>query len=78
MKGQQRGESRARYGSQVIKRLLEEMQKSFERGFSEDSLKNARKFYLTYRDRINETAFNLFAVEKGETVFSLLRRSRLS
>ena len=67
---QQKGESRARYGSQVIKRLSEEMKKNFERGFSEDSLKNARKFYLTYKDRIDETVFNLFAVEKSETVFS--------
>lgn len=68
---QQRGESRARYGSQVIKRLSEEMKKNFERGFSEDSLKNARKFYMTYKDRIDETVFNLFADEKSETVFSL-------
>ena len=68
---QQKGETRARYGSQVIKSLSEEMKKNFERGFSEDSLKNARKFYLTYKDRIDETVFNLFAVEKSETVFSL-------
>ncbi len=33
-------------------------------------MKNARKFYLTYKDRIDETVFNLFAVEKSETVFS--------
>ena len=68
---QQKGETRARYGIQVIKRLSEEMKKNFERGFSEDSLKNARKFYLTYKDRIDETVLNLFAVEKSETVFSL-------
>lgn len=68
---QQKGETRARYGSQVIKRLSEEMKKNFERGFSEDSLKNARKFYLTYKNRIDETVLNLFAVEKSETVFSL-------
>ena len=68
---QQKGETRARYGVQVIKRLSEEMKKNFERGFSEDSLKNARKFYLTYKDRIDETVFHLFAVEKSETVFSL-------
>ncbi len=68
---QQKGESRAKYGSQIIKRLSEEMKKNLERGFSEDSLKNARKFYLTYKDRISETVFNLFAVEKSETVFSL-------
>lgn len=68
---QQKGETRARYGSQVIKRLSEEMKKNFERGFSEDSLKNARKFYLTYKDRIDETVLNLFAFGKSETVFSL-------
>ncbi len=70
---QQKGESRARYGSQVIKRLSEEMKKNFERGFSEDSLKNVRKFYLTYKDRISEAVLNLFAVEKSETVFSLFQ-----
>lgn len=68
---QQKGETRARYGSQVIKRLSEEMKKNFERGFSEDSLKNMRKFYLTYKNRIDETVFHLFAVEKSETLFSL-------
>lgn len=68
---QQNGETRARYGSQVIKSLSEELKKNFEKGFSEDNLKNARKFYLTYKDRIDETVFNLFAIEKSETVFSL-------
>lgn len=67
---QQKGESRARYGSQIIKRLSEAMQKNFERGFSEDTLKNVRKFYLMYKNRVDETVFNLFAVEKSETVFS--------
>ena len=42
---QQQGESRARYGSQVIKKLSEEMTKKFGKGFSEDTLKNARKLY---------------------------------
>ncbi len=36
-------------------------------------MKNVRKFYLTYKNRINETKFNLFAVEKSETVFSFFR-----
>ena len=71
---QQKGETRARYGSQIIKRLSEEMKKNFDRGFSEDSLKNARKFYVTYKDRIDETVFNLFAVEKSETVFSFFEK----
>lgn len=67
---QQNGESRAKYGSQIIRRLSEAMQKNFERGFSEDTLKNTRKFFLLYKDRISEKVFNLFAVEKSETVFS--------
>ena len=46
----------------ILISLSEEMKKNFERGFSEDSLKNARKFYMTYKDRIDETVFNLFAV----------------
>ncbi len=45
----------------------------FGRGFSEDTLKNCRKFYLTYKDRISETLFDLFAVQKSETVFSFFK-----
>ena len=69
----QMGKRRAKYGSQVIKRLSEKLQKEFEKGFSEDTLKNARKFYLTYKDRISETVFSLFAIEKSETVFSFFQ-----
>ena len=69
---EQKGESRAKYGKQVIKKLSLALTGQFGRGFSEDTLKNARKFYLTYKERISETAFSLFAIEKSETVFSLL------
>lgn len=68
---QQNGENRAQYGKQVINKLSESMTREFGRGFSPDTLKNARKFYLTYSDRISETAFSLFAIQKSETVFSL-------
>ena len=61
---QQQGKSRAKYGQRVIKRLSEALmkryEKNFERGFSEDTLKNARKFYLTYNNRISETVFSFF------------------
>ena len=60
---QQMGESRAKYGSKVIKTLSEKLQKEFGKGFSEDTLKNARKFYLTYKEQINETVFSLFEKE---------------
>ena len=67
---QQQGESRAKYGHQVIKKLSAALTERFGRGFSEDTLKNVRKFYLTYKERISETVFSLFAVEKRESVFS--------
>ena len=54
---QQMGEKRAKYGSKVIKTLSEKLQKEFGKGFSEDTLKNARKFYLIYKERISETVF---------------------
>ena len=57
---QQMGERRAKYGSKVINKLSEKLQKEFGKGFSADTLKNARKFYLTYKDRISETMFSLF------------------
>ena len=66
---QQQGQSRAQYGKQVIKKLSEALTEQFGRGFSVDTLENARKFYLNYQDRIPETAFRKFAIEKTETVF---------
>ncbi len=72
---QQQGESRAKYGQQIIQRLSSALTDRFGKGFSKDTLKNARKFYLTYKDRISETMFSLFAVEKSETVFSFFEES---
>lgn len=66
---EQQGKSRAKYGKQVIKNLSGAMTAQFGRGFSVDTLENARKFYLTYQNRISETLFRKFAVEKSETVF---------
>ena len=71
---QQMGEKRAKYGSKVIKTLSEKLQKEFGKGFSEDTLKNARKFYLIYKERISETVFSLFAIEKNEKVFNLFEK----
>ena len=65
---QQHGESRAQYGQQVIKNLSDTLTEEFGKGFSVDNLENMRKFYLTYKDRISETVFRKFALEKSETV----------
>ena len=68
---QQNGQDRAKYGAHVIDRLSEALTEEFGRGYSKDTLKNVRKFYLTYKDRISEPLFHLFAVEKREPVVSL-------
>lgn len=72
---QQQGESRAKYGKQVVKKLSEVMTEQFGRGFSVDTLENARKFYQTYQSRISETLFRKFAVEKSETVFRIFEET---
>ena len=57
---QQQGKNRAKYGQRVTKRLSEALTEQYGSGFSEDTLKNARKFYLTYSSRISETVFSFF------------------
>ena len=73
---QQQGKSRAKYGQQVIKRLSEALTEQYGRGFSVDTLENARKFFLVYQDRISETVFRKFAVEKSETVFRIFEKEQ--
>nr|AFN84558.1 hypothetical protein [uncultured bacterium scaffold00090] len=72
---QQKGESRAKYGKQIIKKMSETMTAQFGRGFSVDNLENARRFYLVYQERISETVFRKFALEKSETVFRLFEKT---
>ena len=74
---EQQGESRSKYGKQVIQKLSEELTQQFGKGFSGETLKNARKFYLIYANRISETVFSLFAVEKSKTVFSFFENKCL-
>ncbi len=46
---EQRGEDRATYGKQTLKRLSETLKTSLGRGFSPDSLELMRRFYLRRR-----------------------------
>ena len=66
---QQNGQDRAKYGARVIDRLSEVLTKEFGRGYGRESLRNARKFYLSFQDRIPQTLFTEFAIEKSQTVF---------
>lgn len=62
---QQNGADRAQYGARVIDRLSEALTEEFGRGYSRETLRNARKFYLTFQDRISQTLFTEFAIEKS-------------
>ena len=73
---QQNGQDRAKYGARVIEKLSEALTNEFGRGFSRETLKNCRRFYLEYKNRIGETLFTLFAVEKSQTVFTQLNDTR--
>lgn len=73
---QQNGDSRAQYGKQVLKKLSATMTEKFGRGFSVDNLENMRRFYLTYRERISEKMFRIFAMEKSETVSRILEEEK--
>ena len=46
---QQKGESRAKYGEQIIQNLSRALTEQFGKGFTESTLKNARRFYLSYK-----------------------------
>ncbi len=54
---QQAGERRALYGKALLKTLSQSLTEQYDRGFSVYTLENMRKFYLSYNDRISETAF---------------------
>ena len=45
---EQQGEARAEYGKALLKKLSLRLQEKYQRGFSVDSLEQARKFYLSY------------------------------
>ena len=66
---QQNGSDRARYGGRVLKYLSLSLTEEFGRGFSVITLANARKFFLTYRDRIPQSLITKFAIEKTQTLF---------
>ncbi|MBD5088688.1 MAG: DUF1016 domain-containing protein [Clostridiales bacterium] len=73
---QQKGESRAKYGSQVIKKLSDRLQKEFGKGFSKTNLEYIRRFYLIYEDRITQSVFQQFAIEKTQTLFGQLEEDK--
>ena len=70
---QQNGQDRAKYGARVIDHLSEALTEEFGRGYARESLRNARMFYLTFNDRISQTLFTEFAINKSQTLFRKLK-----
>lgn len=68
---QQSGKGRAGYGKKVIQTLSDALNTEFGKGFSVDTLENARKFYLSYQDRISEALFRKFVEGKSDTLFRI-------
>ena len=58
---EQHGESRAEYGTQLLKELSAYLTQIYGKGFSVGNLKNIRQFYKVYStDQIGETVFSQF------------------
>lgn len=68
VENEQHGEARAKYGKSVLNELSKRLNAKFGRGFSVDNLENMRRFYLTYREAISETASRKLKDEKSETL----------
>lgn len=73
---QQGGNNRAQYGRQIIKKLSQKLNEKYGKGFSKTNLEYARKFFITYEDRIPGTVFRQFAVEKTQTAFGFLEEQK--
>ncbi|MBQ9360162.1 MAG: DUF1016 family protein [Lachnospiraceae bacterium] len=71
---QQEGNDRAKYGDRVIDRLSEALTEEFGRGYSRETLRNARKFYQVYQERISQTLFTEFVGQKSQTLFGKLKK----
>lgn len=71
---QQDGNERAKYGDRIIDRLSEALTEEFGRGYSRETLRNARKFYQVYQGRISQTLFTEFIGQKSQTLFGELKK----
>ena len=65
---EQKGEKRAEYGEALLKKLSEDLNKRFGRGFSPDNLEDMRRFYQTYKTEISETVSRKLKSQKSDTL----------
>jgi len=64
---EQNGDSRAEYGKELLKNLSLELTEEFGKGFSQDNLKNMRRFYKAFK--ISETASHKFKLSWSHYIF---------
>jgi hypothetical protein len=72
---EQGGKSRAEYGKGLLKVLSAHLNERVGKGFSESTLRNARKFYQIYAQSIQQTMFAESSMQKSQTLFSTLESS---
>jgi len=65
---EQGGETRAKYGSELLMELSQFLGRKFGSGFSETNLRNSRKFYQIYSPSIQQTVSAEFENQKGQTL----------
>ncbi len=74
VEAEQNGRTKAEYASYLIKELSINLNKKYNKGFSVTTLKNARYFYLTYKDAIGQTVSAQFSKNLGWSHYELLMR----
>ena len=68
---EQGGKARAEYGKKLLSRLSEYLEQRVGKGFSESTLKNARKFFLVYSPSIRQTMFSeLESIDISQTMLT--------
>jgi predicted nuclease of restriction endonuclease-like (RecB) superfamily len=66
---EQRGKERSEYGSKLLHKLSQDLNKKYGRGFSPDNLEAMRKFYLSYPLPNSETLSRNLKPHKSDTVY---------
>ncbi len=64
---EQDGENHAKYGKALLKNLSVELTKEFGKGYSEDNLRNMRRFYKTFQK--SETLSRKFNLSWSHYIF---------
>ena len=65
---EQGGETRAKYGSELLMELSQFLGRKFGSGFSETNLRNSRKFYQIYSPSIQQAMSAELENQKGQTL----------